>query len=126
MKNAVSWFEITVNDLERAVRFYETVFRIELKRGKVADQELAVFPSADDGVGGALSLGPHRAPSPNGSLVYLNARGILDEVLARIEPAKGHVLLPKTDLGEPGFIALFSDSEGNVVGLHAPHGERGS
>ncbi|WP_394843879.1 VOC family protein [Pendulispora brunnea] len=121
MKNAVNWFEIPVNDLERAVRFYEAVFRIELKRERSEDLELAIFPSDQAGVGGALSLSRHRAPSPNGSLVYLNATGVLDEVLARIEGASGHVLLPKTNIGDPGFIALFSDSEGNVVGLHAPH-----
>jgi predicted enzyme related to lactoylglutathione lyase len=30
------------------------------------------------------------------------------------------VLLPRTDIGEPGFIALVRDTEGNVVGLHEP------
>jgi len=29
-------------------------------------------------------------------------------------------VLPKTDIGDPGFIALVRDTEGNVVGLHAP------
>ena len=33
--------------------------------------------------------------------------------------AGGKVVMPKTDIGPPGFIALVRDTEGNVVGLHS-------
>jgi predicted enzyme related to lactoylglutathione lyase len=58
-------------------------------------------------------------PAADGALVYLHARD-LDACLARLEKAGGSAVLPKTDIGEPGFIALVRDSEGNVVGLHSP------
>lgn len=35
MKNPVGYFEISVNDLERAINFYEKVFGYELERAMV-------------------------------------------------------------------------------------------
>lgn len=58
-------------------------------------------------------------PSPDGAIVYLDAPG-LDAVLSRVERAGGKVVMPRTDIGEPGFIALVVDTEGNRVGLHEP------
>ena len=80
---------------------------------------MSIFSKDADGAGGALTLSPQRQPNENGTLVYLNANGILDAVLARLGGAGGDVVLPKTDIGDPGFIAIFRDTEGNVVGLHA-------
>ena len=54
-----------------------------------------------------------------GVIVYLDADGTLDAGLARVERAGGQVILPKTDIGPPGFIALVRDTEGNLVGLHS-------
>jgi predicted enzyme related to lactoylglutathione lyase len=39
--------------------------------------------------------------------------------LGRIEQAGGRTLVPKTSIGEHGFIAHFIDSEGNRVALHS-------
>ncbi len=60
-----------------------------------------------------------RKPSSDGALLYLNVNGRLDAVVDRIAQAGGEILVPKMDIGEPGFIALFRDTEGNVVGLHS-------
>jgi len=51
--------------------------------------------------------------------VYLNASGKLDACLERVVPAGGAVVMPKTDIGDPGFIAVVRDTEGNLVGLHS-------
>ena len=67
---------------------------------------------------GALVLDQQRTPGGD-TIVYLNANGILDQCAGRIEQAGGKVLLPKTDIGEPGHILLLLDTEGNQVGLHA-------
>lgn len=119
-KHAIHWFEIFVGDLERAVRFYETVLGIELRRASEDGRPMAIFASAvTEGVGGALVHQPGREPTATGALVYLDADGKLDASLARVERAGGSVVVPKTDIGAPGFIALVRDSEGNVVGLHS-------
>jgi predicted enzyme related to lactoylglutathione lyase len=60
-----------------------------------------------------------RAPTEQGVIVYLDANGKLDACVARVERAGGRVVKGKTDIGPPGFIALISDTEGNLVGLHS-------
>jgi predicted enzyme related to lactoylglutathione lyase len=119
-KHAIHWFEIFVSDIERAVRFYQTVLDIELRRTVEGDRPMALFGWAvESGVGGALVRQPGRAPTENGVIVYLDADGKLDASLARVERAGGQVVMPKTDIGPPGFIALVRDTEGNLVGLHS-------
>ena len=63
-------------------------------------------------------------PSREGTLVYLNTHGeaALAEVLARVVPAGGRVMMPKTSIGPQGFIAVIEDTEHNRVGLHAEVG----
>ena len=121
MTHAINWFEIPTTDLERASRFYESLLGISLKRERFAgtDTHMAIFPGEQESVRGALIASPRRKPVADGALVYLHAQD-LDASLARLEKVGGSVVLPKTDIGEPGFIALVRDSEGNVVGLHAP------
>jgi predicted enzyme related to lactoylglutathione lyase len=119
MRNAIDWFEIPTIDLDRAVAFYEKVLDVRLKRERFGDMDMAIFTAEDRAVGGAIVLDPRRKPSGDGSLIYLNANGRLDEALAAVAPAGGQIVLPKTDIGEPGFIALVRDREGNVVGLHS-------
>ena len=119
-KHAIHWFEIFVGDLDRPVRFYETVLDIELRRTTEDGRPMAIFASAvTEGVGGALVHQRGREPTATGVLVYLDADGKLDATLARVERAGGTVVMPKTDIGPPGFIALVRDTEGNVVGLHS-------
>jgi predicted enzyme related to lactoylglutathione lyase len=80
---------------------------------------LAIFAAADPAVAGALIKDEKRQPGPGGQVVYLNTTGSLDACLARVQGAGGAVVLPKTDLGKPGFIAPVRDTEGNVVGVHS-------
>ena len=119
MRDAINWFELPVVDLERATKFYEAVFGWKLKPSTYGEHPMAMFPSREPGVGGALVKDPRRRPLTDGALVYLNANGILDASLQRVEAAGGKVLLPKTDIGAPGFIAMALDTEGNAIGLHA-------
>jgi len=119
MKNAIDWFEIFVADLERAKRFYELTLGIELKRDEYAKVPGVIFPGAGEGVSGGLVQDPKRTPGPGGSLVYLNATGKLDACLGRVASAGGTVVMPTTDIGNRGFIAVMRDTEGNLVGLHS-------
>jgi predicted enzyme related to lactoylglutathione lyase len=120
MRNAVNWFEIPTTDLDRAARFYERVLGIELRRENFMGTPHAMFPADRPGVGGALIAAPDRKAAAEGTLIYLDATGKLDAALARVADLGGQVVLPRTSIGAPGFIALVRDTEGNVVGLHAP------
>ena len=58
-------------------------------------------------------------PTNKGSLVYLNGGEDLSVPLSKVEAAGGKILLPKTALGPNGFMAHFTDTEGNKVGFHS-------
>jgi len=127
-KNAINWFELYVNDFARAQRFYETILKTNLQSvpmpGCEAESkesmQMAVFPCDHEaGVGGAIVKMSCATPGGGGTLVYLNVEGDLDGVISRIPAAGGSILKPRMSIGEHGFIAIFKDSEGNVVGLHS-------
>jgi len=118
--NPVNWFEIPVDDLDRAKKFYETVLGIELSLQEMGPLQMAWFPMTEGlpGATGSLVKGEGYSPSTAGSLVYFTVKD-LDETLGRVSAGGGKVLFPKTSIGEYGFIAHFEDSEGNRVALHA-------
>jgi predicted enzyme related to lactoylglutathione lyase len=119
MRHAISWFELSVTDLERAVAFYTTILGTPLAEAAEADdRRFAMFP-AEDGVSGAIVQGDGYLPSTEGALVFLNAGDILQPVVDRVEAAGGRVLLPRMDMGQWGVAAFIVDTEGNKVALHA-------
>jgi uncharacterized protein len=120
-RDAISWFEIPVRDLERAQRFYEAVLERPLKPEAMGTERMAVFPADEGRAQGCLHLGAAPvAPSADGTRVYLDASPSLDAALARVPRVGGRIVTPKVALPEGmGFFAHVADSEGNVVGLHA-------
>lgn len=122
MQNMIAWFEIPAADLDRARKFYETIFGVALQEMSLANQlRMAVFPVEAGAVGGALCQHPgFYRPSHDGTLVYLNGDPDLQLVLGRVTPAGGRVIVPKTQISpEHGYMAVFEDSEGNRVALHS-------
>ncbi len=119
MHSPISWFEIPTVDLDRATAFYEGVLATSLRYENNGDCEMAVFPYSEGYPSGALVRMAPMQPQANGSLVYFFVGDDLAPALARVVDAGGMVALPKTSIGEHGFIALFIDSEGNRVGLHS-------
>ncbi len=116
--NAV-WFEIPASDFERAIKFYESVFQVTLRREKIGG-DLAVFPGDDPAVTGAIVSQEGYLPAANGAVVYLSAGNDLNPMLERVVAQGGSVVLPKTALPPGmGHYAHFMDSEGNRVGLHS-------
>ncbi len=124
MQNAISWFEIGTTDLERATRFYETIFRIKLNPLDLQNIRMRMFPLDNmmTGIGGAIvdSGGFHKPSATDGPLVYLNANPDVQLVLDKVESAGGKIMVPKTEISpEYGFMAVIMDSEGNRIGLHS-------
>jgi predicted enzyme related to lactoylglutathione lyase len=122
MKNALNWFEIPALNFERAKAFYEAILdsTFETMSMESMGMTMAFFPSDwENGVGGGVCTGPGCEPSDKGTIVYLNAGEDLSDALGRVEAAGGKVILPKTSLGDNGFMAMFIDTEGNRVGFHS-------
>lgn len=119
MKNPVRYFEIPVNDLERAISFYQDVFGYQFERKVIDGLEMALFPSDEQSEGstGALVKGDSYIPSKDGARLYFNSENI-DETLNKVISNGGSILYPKTAIGELGWVAEFEDSEGNCIALH--------
>lgn len=115
----VTWFEIPVVDLDRAVGFYEYVLGVELERTTIDGHPMALFPDADGGASGSLATGDSYVPSLDGTRVYFRVDDVAGTLQRAIERG-GHELYPVTDIGEPGLVAEFADSEGNRIALAGP------
>jgi uncharacterized protein len=124
MQHAISWFEIGTTDLDRATKFYETIFGVKLNPLDLDNIKMRMFPLDDmmTGVGGALvfSNGFHKPSASDGPLIYLNGNPDVQNVLDRVEAAGGKIMVPKTMISpEYGFMAVIFDTEGNRIGLHS-------
>ncbi|HTH81855.1 MAG TPA: VOC family protein [Mucilaginibacter sp.] len=121
--NALNWFEISVDDLERAQGFYEEIFDMKMiPLPEMLGMKMAGFPieMMSGKVGGALAESENHIPSDEGVMVYLNANPDIQAVLDRVEDAGGEIDLPRTEISpEMGYMAYFIDTEGNRIGLHA-------
>ncbi len=122
--NVVGWFEIPVNHMDRAIKFYEEVFGFKLSRNPIGELDMAWFPWIQEGMGASGSLVYQKEsykPSPDGVLVYMTAfSGDLAIELSRVEAAGGRVVMPKKLISEGiGYMGLFLDSEGNRIAVHS-------
>ena len=121
--NPVVWFEIYVNDINRAAEFYEKVLQVTLE--DMSDPtnssvKMKGFPSDMEnyGVAGCLVKMEEIKPSTNGSLVYFGCEDckVLED---RAAENGGDVIQPKMAIGEHGFVAIVKDTEGNSIGFHS-------
>ncbi|GAA4853229.1 VOC family protein [Luteimonas vadosa] len=118
--NAVGWFEIYVQDMDRARAFYEATLAVALEKLPVPDVEMWAFPMDPDASGASGSLVKMEGMPSGGNsvLVYFNCEDCAVEA-GRVPGAGGTVFREKMSIGEYGFIALVHDTEGNLVGLHS-------
>ncbi|MCE7999354.1 MAG: VOC family protein [Rhodobiaceae bacterium] len=119
-QNPVSYFEIPVDDMDRATDFYEAVFSVTLERTVVDGLDMALFPFDENGrgVSGALVKGESYVPAKAGPRIYFFVENI-DESLARALSKDGKVAYPKTPVGD-FWVAEFEDTEGNQIALSSP------
>lgn len=121
--NPVNWFEIYIQDMDRAKQFYQTVLETELSPlpgGPDGELAMQAFPAdpANPGAGGALVHMPDFPSGGNSTLVYFSCEDCA-VTEARIEGAGGQLVRSKMSIGEYGFIALATDPDGNMFGLHS-------
>lgn len=123
--NPVVWFEIYVDDMARAQRFYEQVLQVRLQSlpmpgDSQGDMQMLAFPAEmqNSGAAGVLVKMDGMKAGAGGTLVYFGSADCSVEA-GRAAAAGGAVVQEKFSLGEYGFAALIKDSEGNVIGLHS-------
>ena len=123
MDNAISWFEIPATDIDRAQKFYETIFQIQMQPMDFEGVKMRMFPIDDPmkGIGGTIidTSGFHKPSATDGPLIYLNGNPDLQMILDRVVKAGGQVLVPKKVISdEYGDMGIFMDTEGNRIALH--------
>lgn len=122
-ENMVGWFEIPVVDMDRAKKFYEEVFQIEIQVQDFGGTLMGWFPWAEGkpGCSGSLILQPewYIPNRKEGVLIYFSSKDVENE-LSRVVAAGGRILKPKTKItDEIGYMGLFHDSEDNRIALHS-------
>ncbi|QBA64424.1 VOC family protein [Muriicola soli] len=123
--NMVGWFEIPVTDMERAKTFYEAVFDVQIHLRDLHELKMGLFPFAEGKSGASGALVKHsdfyHPSSSKGPLLYFSCRDV-QEQLDKIEKAGGQILQAKKMISEDtGYMALFTDTEGNRMALHSRH-----
>ncbi len=120
--NPVNWFEIYVQDIERAKAFYEAVLDVTMASISPPDEELSMysFPMSTDSFGSSGAIVHHEmVPSGgNSTLVYFHCNDCAVEE-TRIATAGGKLERAKMSIGDYGFISLATDPDGNRFGLHS-------
>ncbi len=119
-RNPVGWFEIYVQDMERAKTFYQNTFQVTLEHLPTAEIAIWAFPMQHQlpGCPGALVHMKGKDSGVGGTIVYFSCADCAVEG-ARAEQNGGKILRPKMSIGEHGFITLVYDPDGNMIGLHS-------
>ena len=118
--NIGCWFEIYVQEINRAKTFYESVFQLKLEHLNNPEVDLWAFPMEMGkwGAGGALVKMEGVSSGGNSTIIYFSCEDCAVES-GRVIAAGGKIQREKWSIGEYGFIALAVDSEGNMIGLHS-------
>jgi len=113
-------FEIPFDDGDRAREFYQSVFGWQLMpMPEMSYTMVMTGPSGDEGPtepgfinGGMMQRGgPFTGPN-----LVIDVSNI-DDALAAVDKAGGSTVVARQPVGDMGFTAYFTDSEGNLIGL---------
>ncbi len=121
--NMVGWFEIPVKDMDRAKKFYDAVFEINIEIHPMKELVMGWFPYADQKPGAAGSLVKnedwYKPSASHGPLIYFSSKDV-QIALDRVAAAGGKVVQPKTLITDDvGYMGVFTDTEGNRIALHS-------
>lgn len=116
MQKLITWVEIPADDFDRAVNFYNAVFKLNLSKQDFGTEKMAFLPNDE----GAISYAPKFKPSENGVLVTFTTPDNIEATLQRIEKSGGKIWQTKTKIEAEGrdSFAICIDSEGNKIGIY--------
>ena len=130
----ITWFEIPVIDIDRAIQFYSIVLQTNIEKNRLLDKDYGVFNKYNDAIKGALVVKENHKPGVGVVLFFYVID--LSESLRNIERLGGHIITGKTLLkqqttegflaiksnlidGKIGYFAEFIDCEGNRICLYS-------
>jgi len=122
MPNPIVHFEIPADDVARARAFYEGVFGWKIKQfpmpaGGPEYYGVTTRKEGEVGInGGLMKRNMPGQPFAN----YIAVKSI-DDFVGKIQTNGGSVVMPKQEIAPGmGSIAVFKDTEGNMMGLYQP------
>ncbi|MBD3234472.1 MAG: VOC family protein [candidate division Zixibacteria bacterium] len=111
MIGSLCHFEIPAKDIEKSGEFYKQVFKWKLNTSDFPGYGLLELPRE-----------PHagvekREPFSNGVMIYIQVADI-SQTLNVVREAGGEIVKGKTEIPNIGWFGLFSDPDGNVIGVY--------
>lgn len=120
--NAVGWFDIYVDEMDRAEGFYRAVLGTDMENmtDPTGETEMKSFVGNMNayGAAGALVKAPYAKPGQGGTQIYFSVEDCANQQ-ASVEDAGGQIIRPKFSIGEFGYVVLAQDTEGNVIGFNS-------
>ena len=122
MPNPIVHFEIPADDVARARAFYEGVFGWKIKQfpmpaGGPEYYGVTTRKEGEAGINGGLM----RRNMPGQPFANYIAVKAIDDFLGKIQASGGSVVMPRQEIAPGmGSIAVFKDTEGNMMGLYQP------
>jgi predicted enzyme related to lactoylglutathione lyase len=119
-RNPVGWFEIYLQDMERAKAFYQKTFLTTLQQLPSPQLERWAFPMDMErpGYTGALVKMDGKDSGGGGTLIYFSCEDCAVEASRAVDNG-GQLHQARMSIGDYGFIALVLATEGNMIGLHS-------
>ena len=119
-QNPVGWFELYVQDMERAKAFYQGTLQLTLSDLSAPELAMWAFPMDFEkpGCPGALVKMTGKDSGGGGTIIYFSCDDCAVEQARAVENG-GRVQRSKMSIGQYGFISLVYDPEGNLIGLHS-------
>jgi predicted enzyme related to lactoylglutathione lyase len=114
MDHSICHIEIPTTDLTKAAKFYQELFgwKIEMWQGS----DYATFDTGKEPGGGIMKVDKVSPPIGMGLTFYVLVESI-EDTLSQAEKLGGKLVKEKTAVGDMGWFGLFSDLDGNVIGI---------
>lgn len=111
----VTHFEISVDDPERAIKFYTDAFGWKVKKweGPMDYWLITTGPKDQPGIDGGLMKREHPGASTTNTIDVPS----VDEFISKITEAGGKIVAPKQSIPGVGYFAYCQDTEGNTFGI---------
>jgi len=114
--NRVYYFEMPVDDFNRAIKFYETIFGWKVMK---EDRPSGPYYTVTTGESSELGINGSFFKKAEGWDTISNVINVkdIDTIIKRIKDLGGEIIFPKTVINGVGYLAYFRDTEGNTFGM---------
>ncbi len=120
IQGQITWFEVPVDNLDRAIKFYSEVLNIKIEKHKLLNNEYGVFNKESNTTKGALVKRDNHQPG-TGIILFFYVIDLINS-LKKVELYGGKILVGKTLLKQQtsdGFLAIKQNLIDNNVGYYA-------